>query len=195
VCSDAGRDRTKVLFHCLEISVLTQSIGMEVTYELTQRDFLDSFIAHRNRSKFRKWSFRILVSAILVVVGVGLIAVAVQPNRQALASFGPLVVLGVMWVALMWVTPWWAARRQFSKQPSAQGPRTVLLDAEGIHWRWSGGSADAAWQNYVRFLEARDQILFYSSPACFNIVPKRALTPGQLSELRALLARNLPHSR
>ena len=37
-------------FRCARKYFLAQSIGMEVTYELTQRDFFDSLIAHRNRS-------------------------------------------------------------------------------------------------------------------------------------------------
>ncbi|MGO8793202.1 MAG: YcxB family protein [Candidatus Sulfotelmatobacter sp.] len=86
---------------------------------------------------------------------------------------------------------WWSARRQFLKQPGAHGLRTVLFDDLGAHWRWNGGSSDIEWKNYVRSLEGLNQILFYTSPACFNILPKRSLSPDQLNELRTLLAQQI----
>jgi hypothetical protein len=77
------------------------------------------------------------------------------------------------------------------KQPGAQGQRNVLLDGSGVHWRWDGGCADIEWKNYVRSLEGKKQFLLYTSPACFNIIPKHALTPQELIELRALLKENI----
>ncbi len=164
---------------------------MEVTYELTQRDFFDSLIAHRNRSDFARWAFRLIVSVVCLLVGVGLLQFASHPKAETLSTFGPLFALAIMWVALLWVSPWLSARKQFSRQPGAQGPRTMVLDAAGVHWRWNGGSADVEWKNFIRFLESKSEFLLYSSPACFNILPKRALSPDQLSELRGLFAQNI----
>jgi hypothetical protein len=61
------------------------------------------------------------------------------------------------------------------------------LDASGAHWRWNGGSSDVEWKNYIRSVEGKNQILFYTSPACFNILPKRTIGAEQLGELRSLL--------
>jgi YcxB-like protein len=71
----------------------------------------------------------------------------------------------------------------------------MVLDAAGVHWRWNGGSADVEWKNFIRFLECKSEFLLYSSPACFNILPKRALSPDQLSELRGLFAQNISSKR
>jgi hypothetical protein len=119
--------------------------AMEISYELTEKDFSEALVVHRNRNTLSKWSRRIL----------------------------------------------WTMRRQFRKQPGAHGPRKVLLDSSGAHWRWNGGSADVEWKNYIRSVEGRNQILFYTSPACFNIVPKRALETEQLSEVREMLKQNI----
>jgi hypothetical protein len=164
---------------------------MEVTYELTQRDFFDSFIAHRNRSALAKWSFRLIVSIVFTFLGIGLISLAVRPNSQNLSALVPIFAIAAMWVALMWASPWWAARNQFSKQPSAKGSRTMLLDGTGVHWRWNGGSADIEWKNLIRFQETKNQFLLYTSPACFNIVPKRALTLDQMGAFRKFVAEQL----
>ncbi len=131
---------------------------------------------------------RLVVTVVLVLAGAGLLVVATNP--RALSNFIPLFALAVLWVVLLWAIPWWAARRQFTRQPAVQGPRTMVLDARGAHWRWDGGAADIEWKNFVRCTEGKSQFLLYTSPACFNIVPKRSLTPEQMSELRELLHKN-----
>lgn len=100
-----------------------------------------------------------------------------------------------MWFLVLWWLPRWSMSRQFFKQPGAHGPRTLLLDELGAHWRWNGGSSDIEWKNYIRSVEGKSQFLFYTSPACFNILPKRALEAEQLVELRTLLKQHIPSSR
>jgi len=56
-------------------------------------------------------------------------------------------------------------RRQFLQQPGAHGPKTLTLNASGARWKWNGASSDIEWKNYIR----------YTSPACFDILPKRGI--------------------
>jgi hypothetical protein len=51
------------------------------------------------------------------------------------------------------------------------------------------------WKNYVRSVEGKNHILFYTSPACFNIVPKRALGKEELIRVLALLKQRIPPER
>jgi YcxB-like protein len=170
---------------------LAHSIGMEVTYELKQRDFFDSLIAHRNRSAFVKWAYRLIVAIVFIFAGGGFVLLAVRPSSQLLSNLVPAFALAVIWGALMWASPWWAARNQFSKQPAAQGARTMLVDSSGVRWQWNGGSANIEWKNFTQFQETKNQFMLYSSPVCFNIVPKRALTVDQMVDFRKLVAENL----
>ena len=57
----------------------------------------------------------------------------------------------------------------------------MTLDESGIHWRWTTGQADVEWTNFIRFLESKTVFLLYTSPACFNVVPKRASLPDKQS--------------
>lgn len=168
---------------------------MEINYQLTQNDFFESFIAHRNGSPLRKWFPRLVSLLIFGLLGVGLFGVIVHPYRNGWSSLMPLFVIAAAWLFLFWGSPWLSARRQFLKQPKAQGPRKVLLDSMGIHWTWDGGSSDLEWRNHIRFIEGRNQFLIYTSPACFNIVPKRGLAPEQLDELRTILSQNILQTR
>ncbi|HEV2698577.1 MAG TPA: YcxB family protein [Terriglobales bacterium] len=86
-------------------------------------------------------------------------------------------------------------KRTFRKQPGAHGPKRVTLDADGVHLRGDGGSSDVAWKNYIRWVEGKNQILLCFSPASFHILPKRALVPEQLVELRELLRQHIQSAK
>ena len=160
---------------------------MQITYELIQRDFTEAYITHRNGRAFSRWSRRIFIWIMVLMAAVVLFESVMRPSPETAKNLVPLLVLIMMWVGILWVLPWWTMWRQFLQQPGAHGPRTVALDDVGAHWKWNGGSSDVEWKNYIRSVEGKNRILFYTSPACFNILPKRALSPEQLNELRETL--------
>jgi len=164
---------------------------MQISYELTEKDFGESFVAHRNRNAWSKWSRRGFVWIACLFTAIVIIGFLAKPSAQAAKDLLPFLGLVVAWIGILWILPRRTMRRQFLKQPGAHGPRMLVLDSSGAHWRWNGGSADVEWRNYIRSVEGKNQILFYTSPACFNILPKRALAVEQLSELRELLKQNI----
>jgi FlaA1/EpsC-like NDP-sugar epimerase len=129
---------------------------MQIDYELTQRDFADSFAAHRNRNVVSKWLTRLFMSITLILAVILVIGLIVKPNAQDARTLMPYFVFAILWIGALSILPRWNMRKQFSRQPGAQGPRTVLLDATGVHWRWNGGSSDVAWKNYIRALEGKN---------------------------------------
>ena len=163
---------------------------MEIAYELTQNDFKEAHTAHRSRNSAIKW---IRTIAFWLVIAFASFVFYGSVKAHNTMSLLPFFFLAILWLAVFrGIIPGWYMRRQYTKQPGAHGPRTLTLDASGAHWRWNGGSADIEWKNYIRSVEGKNQILFYTSPACFNILPKRAIAAEQLSELRALLDQNIP---
>ena len=168
---------------------------MQITYELTQKDFTEAYIAHRNRKAWRKWARWTFVSIAGLFTAIILFGFLVKPSWEQAKVLMPFLVIVMMWIGVLWLLPWWTMRRQFLQQPGAQGPRILTLDDSGVHWKWNGGSSDVAWKNYVRSLEGKNQILFYTSPACFNILPKRVLAPEQLGELQSLLEEKIANPK
>jgi YcxB-like protein len=164
---------------------------MQITYELNEKDFVEAYSVHRNRRSFMKWAYRIFFWIIVALASVIFISFLVQPNTQAGKDLLRFLALVLFWIILLWALPRWTMRRQYRNQPGAKGPRTLLLDAEGAHWRWNGGSADVVWKNYIRWVEGKHQILFYTSPACFNILPTREVQSAQLTEIREMLKQNI----
>lgn len=161
---------------------------MQITYALNQRDFFESLIAIRNRKTWPKWVFR---AALLLLVSLIAFSVLTSPRSQLVSNLIPLLALLLLWVVLLWACPWWSARTQFLKQPSAHGQRTASFDSNAVHWEWDGGSSVVEWKTYIRWMESENQVLLCSSPIQCGIVPKRALNAEQLSELRTLLTQKI----
>jgi hypothetical protein len=165
--------------------------AMQINYQLSEKDFVEAYGVHRNRTPFKKWSMRLFI-ALIVLMAVAVFAAAlIDHTQQAAKNLLPFTGLLAFWIICLWIFPRWNMRHQFRKQPGAQGPRTVTFDVDGAHWRWDGGSGDIAWKNYTRWIEGKSQILFYTSPACFNILPTQGLPSEQITDLRELLTQNI----
>jgi len=120
---------------------------MQITYELTQRDFFESFTAHYHSKKLLKWGYRVLITVFSILVGLSLFGAARRLSTWTLSGLlEPLGLVGYLCLS-MWGYPWWLARTQFQKQPSVQGQRRALLDHDGIQQRWDGGSGLVEWKN------------------------------------------------
>ncbi|MGA7239662.1 MAG: YcxB family protein [Bryobacteraceae bacterium] len=164
---------------------------MQINYQLSEKDFVEAYGVHRNRTAFKKWSMRLFIAFVVFMAALVVAGALADHSRQMAKNLLPLIGLLAFWIAILWVLPRWNMRRQFRKQPGAQGPKTVTFDADGAHWSWDGGSSDIAWKNYILWSEGKNQILFYTSPACFNILPTHGLPSEQIVDLRELLKQNI----
>ena len=164
---------------------------MEITFELKQNDFLQSYVAHRKRNAMSKWSFLLLASFVFMLAILAILPLLTRTTHPTFFNIAQAATLVGFWVLMVWGFPWWFARQQFQKQPKAHGTREMVADADGLHLAWNGGSANMSWTNQVRYLESKDQFPLYTSPTCFNIIPKRAMTPEQLSNFRTLLREHI----
>jgi YcxB-like protein len=70
-------------------------------------------------------------------------------------------------------------------------PRTLTVDAIGAHWHWFGGSSVLAWKSFIRWHEGKNEFVLYTSPATFDIVPKRAFSEEELKDFRGLLSQEI----
>ncbi|HEX8814107.1 MAG TPA: YcxB family protein [Terriglobales bacterium] len=133
------------------------------------------------------------MTSFLLLAGAVLVLLLIRPTVQMAQNVAPLFVLVLLYFVLLGLSRR-AIARQFAQQPGAHGPRMLLLDAAGAHWRWNGGSSDIGWKNYIRTVEGKNHFLFYISPVNFIILPKRAFDEQQINELQSLLSQQI-HSR
>ena len=168
--------------------------AMEITYELSEKDFVEAYKTHCSRGPSSKWRRAIWFVFLVIFLG-AFILHSIATNTSDISGYVVLAILAITWFVVIRWLQLFNMRKQFRNQPGAHGPRTAIFDLEGVHWRWEGGSSDVAWRNYTRWIEDDKQILVYSSPAYFSMLPKRALDAAQLAELREILKQNIPNTK
>jgi hypothetical protein len=109
---------------------------MQISYELTQKDFTEAYFAHRNRKALGKWSRRVFIWITGLATAIIIFGFLVKPSIQQAKALLPFFGLVAAWIVMLWLLPWWTMRRQFLGQPGARGPRTLTLDETGAHWRF-----------------------------------------------------------
>jgi YcxB-like protein len=157
---------------------------MQITYELTEKDFREALIANRNRSALR-YTVELLIW--LVVIG----ALSRVDGEDYLFIAWLFSIGGFFLVYWLWLAPRSSARKQYRKQPVAHGQKMLLADHSGVHFRGEGASSDMEWRSYIKWRESKHLFLLYQSPSYFYMVPKRSMAPEQVEEFRGLLRENV----
>jgi hypothetical protein len=167
---------------------------MEVTYQLTESDLKDALGAWRSRRRWFKWLLFVVAFWMVALAAAGVVTYLLRPDPKFLTIFRPFWIVSALWIVwfAFWLrSPARSARKQFSSQPALQSPRTMSANENGVRWRWDGGNADLAWNNFVHFMETPGLFLLLPAPKIFNVVPKRAFGPEELEAFRSLVKRNV----
>ncbi len=129
---------------------------------------------------------------VMVAVALGMLAWTVVP---AWGEFPPMTIF---WSALPWLvlTIFWitffpfmqrrASRTLASRDASVIGPQERSIDAVGFHSRGNGVSLDVPWHAMARVVETDRLFLFFYNKRCAYYLPKRVLTPEQVTVVREL---------
>jgi hypothetical protein len=108
---------------------------------------------------------------------------------EAARALPYILVMAVVGLAGLMVTNYYViapmtARRIFPKQKTLHAPLTFSWSEAGLKTENTSGTWQIPWSDYLRFRENASVMLFYQAPRLFQMVPKRALTPEQIDDLR-----------
>ena len=112
---------------------------MQTNFELAEKDFVEAYATHCRENPSKKWNRAISYGCLVLVLG-AFIFHAIATNASDISGYVPLVVLAIAWFVVIRFLQRSSIRKQFRNQPGVQGPRTVVFDGDGAHWRWDGGS-------------------------------------------------------
>ena len=165
---------------------------MIIEFQFTRDDYCKAFRAHikKGASVVTRWILRLCIpfGALLLL---GAISFVINGQRALDVVLPPLIIGALwIWIGMGW-TYWLSARNQYAKNPSLRQPRRVEINGDGVKIDAGIASSQHSWQAYVRYVEAKDSFLLYTSPTSFNIIPKRVLQPEQVNELRETLKSNI----
>jgi hypothetical protein len=113
-----------------------------------------------------------------------------QPIFLNIAMPVTLVVLVLLWI-MLWGQGWVDALRQRRNDSSLQYPIQHILNAHGLRVRKKTSEVALRWKAMVRVTETPEFMLFFYSHGKAYYLPKRAISAGQLDELRALIRANV----
>ncbi|MGH9697060.1 MAG: YcxB family protein, partial [Bryobacteraceae bacterium] len=100
----------------------------------------------------------------------------------------PLLTLFIIWLALLAVTPYWNARRQFARQRYLREPVSQTFSADGIKSTGPSVSTELQWTVVQTIRETKSQVLLYYASNQALLVPKRFFTDdAQLASWRNIV--------
>jgi hypothetical protein len=92
---------------------------------------------------------------------------------------------------VQWMAPGHLARVIVSS-PSMRGTRTIEVDERSLRFTHPTFQLELFWSYFIAYRETHDVFLLLQSEAAAQVLPKRAMTEGDISDLRNLLQQKLP---
>jgi len=153
--------------------------SLSIRFRLTEEDGLNAMRATSTPS----WGLFlfVLLLALLFLVGIYLIN-----QNFPVAGWLWLVMSAGIGIAVYEV-PRIQVKRNLRSSPSAQGEIVLALDDEGTVATFPTGESRLNWRAYTKYKETGSMFLLFFSPYRYVSIPKRAMTPQQIEDLRALV--------
>jgi hypothetical protein len=82
-----------------------------------------------------------------------------------------------------------ATRRTYQTHKTLQRPCTCSWSESGFTMISDSGEWRVAWSDYLKWAENAQIFILYQAPRLFNMLPKRALTPEQIADIRQCASR------
>ena len=82
-----------------------------------------------------------------------------------------------------------STRRTYRKHKALHRPYTYSWSETGLTVTSTGGEWHVPWNDYLKWDENAQIFILYQAPRLFNMVPKRALSPEQIVDIRQCAAR------
>jgi hypothetical protein len=158
---------------------------MQLTYQLTAQDYRLGLLACRRRTKGQRW--RALIGSVIVYSCLAFILVMISIGAGRLSDIIAFLFLAAFWGAVKWYAPHRFGKKMMKDSPLAQAEHTLEVSDTGIESRTALANSSISWKSIVDWVEGKTMFAVFLSSVSFFPLPKRAMTDGQLEELRTLL--------
>jgi hypothetical protein len=164
---------------------------MQIAYEISEQDFLDAqkLAVKKHPSRRTRLTFLILPYwglFLFVAVAWNVIRSGVDWDSRLILPFA----FGLFGLASPWLFKQ-SVKKSYRKTTSMHGQRTLVVDDTGLSFTGTNFSSQLKWQFFLKFAEDDKTFVLYQSNQIFHPIPKRQLSPEQISELREAFTRNI----
>jgi hypothetical protein len=164
-------------------------LSRQIQFRVTARDLT---AAYRVQALAQLWRWRSLIIAAGAALVLMLLAETATPPPPppVLVLIAVGAILGSLIVARLLVAlvvPQ-RARRIYRQQRGLHGDVAASWDDTAFRVRVGESNSTTPWAHYIGWRENKAVLLLFHSDLLFQFIPKAALTPDQLEDLRACAA-------
>jgi hypothetical protein len=184
---------------------------MEFTYRVSEQEFLQAAKLYRKstaNSKVRKILFAAFISLCLILLFAVVMKIRNNPVEQVpqeqasvtagqiIQQTGPLVLIGALWIFIIFFWPRMRLRGIYRKSPALQGEVTVRAALDALSVQTSTGSTSrTSWGDLKSWHESNGLILLIYPTKIYQIVNVSGLPERERQELHGILTTALPQKK
>jgi hypothetical protein len=171
--------------------------AQEVTVQIEPEDLAQAHrLNFRQYLRSRKAQVRLIILWVLATVVYAVITGILVDAKGAVlpvlvfAVIAPFAIVGIPFLIVA-ATSGPAARKAFGQQKGFHKPITVAWNGEGVSFEGYHGIARFKWTDFVQIRQDRHLILMYESERIYRVIPKRALSADQITNLQTAIPEDL----
>ena len=122
----------------------------------------------------RTWWVKIVVTLLVLAEVIVAAVLAVEFHNYEIVRYGtPIVALFLVWLGVIAVLPYSAARKQLKTGVSIREPIIYTFSPQGIRYKSAFSSGETSWKAFWGIYETKSLFCLYFTAASAWVLPKR----------------------
>lgn len=161
---------------------------MNITYQLTQEEYLQAVNLHHKKGK------RVLMLAIYATLATIIVIVGTDfsNTREILTNVLAVFFSISFYILFVRILSAYQARRVYLKSTILPHEVTLHISGKGIKLNKNTKDASIPWSAFSKWKRDEHFYLLYTNPRRFNVIPTRAMSEVQKKEFDAYLEKYIP---
>lgn len=160
---------------------------MNITYELTQNEYLDAVNLHHKQGQ------RVLRLAIYIglVSAIVLIGTDFSSKREIITNILAAFFSVSFYILFVRILTVYQAKNIYTKSPTLKNEVTLRISGKGIRFDYKGNEKTLPWNRFSKWKKDENFYLLYTSLRQFNVIPTRVMSDIQKKEFDSYLEKYL----
>jgi hypothetical protein len=164
---------------------------MNITYKLTQDEYLQAVHLHYKRGKRRILTLAIyaLVALLIVIVGTDF-----SNTREIITNMIAAFFSISFYILFVRILSTYQAKSVYQKSTTLHSKVTLHISGKGIKLDKNHNNASIPWNAFSKWKKDERFYLLYTNPRQFNVIPIRAMSEMQENEFDTYLKKYISQS-
>lgn len=158
------------------------SFTLHVVYTL--KDLQNGALANFQKGRAYKSTLLILFLFLLYLLVFGY--ALIESYNWLMAIFGPLSLFLLILLLFVLYSLFLVPKRDFKRNTGFLDEFKITINNNSIKYKSKKVELETPWSQYTKYVETDDVFLFFLNKASYHLIPKRALNPTQMAELKKL---------